>query len=236
MDIVDISSRRVTWSLCLHIVQGVVVSVYALEGQVDQRAPYDGCFVSIVSASGADSPAVLRALFAKPELWERVARLGSAVSDAVARLRASLTSKPVEDDPRFTISLNGAGGQVGELASQQTIGRGVGVSPLMLLAALPHRKRRRWIMAVERMQQERVVQQGGIPIEREEDWATTYPHEHCCFCRAPTPWWTALADREPGAQVACCGECAEQYRPEEVPSKLEWCNKERVIYLAEHAP
>lgn len=53
--------------------------------------------------------------------------------------------------------------------------------------------------------------------------------ERCCFCRAPTDTWTALAERKPGEQVACCQACAETRAPEEVPSKRYWCGLEREI-------
>lgn len=55
------------------------------------------------------------------------------------------------------------------------------------------------------------------------------PFENCCFCRAPTKFWTELEDRTGGAQVACCRSCAEQHEPSEVPTKLDWFKKEKAL-------
>lgn len=51
--------------------------------------------------------------------------------------------------------------------------------------------------------------------------------ERCCVCRERTPYWTVLPDRTPGQQVACCQSCAKTVEPHEVPTKREWCDKER---------
>lgn len=59
-----------------------------------------------------------------------------------------------------------------------------------------------------------------------------HSRERCCFCRAPTPHWTAIPERTPGEQVACCPECGETRSPEEVPSKTEWCASERALRKA----
>lgn len=59
-----------------------------------------------------------------------------------------------------------------------------------------------------------------IPIEREPP--NMGPAEHCCFCDATTRMWTALAERKPGAQVACCEMCASTRSAEEVPDKSAW--------------
>lgn len=53
--------------------------------------------------------------------------------------------------------------------------------------------------------------------------------EHCCFCRSLTRWWTALKDRTPGQQVACCKTCAVVKIPTQVPTKDEWWDKEEEI-------
>jgi len=73
-----------------------------------------------------------------------------------------------------------------------------------------------------------------IAIEREPKDAGGPPFERCCFCRAPSPFWTLLADRKPGAQVACCQDCAASHEASEVPTKRAWCDKEKAIYLKEH--
>ncbi len=67
-----------------------------------------------------------------------------------------------------------------------------------------------------------------IPIEDERDvglkWG--HPYERCCFCRTPTPFWTAMKRRKPGAQVACCPDCAKTNFQKDVPTKKYWCDKE----------
>lgn len=65
-----------------------------------------------------------------------------------------------------------------------------------------------------------------IPIEREPPKERGWPYERCSFCRERTPFWTCLPDRAPGAQVACCEECAEKHAPGEVITKKEWFRKE----------
>lgn len=47
--------------------------------------------------------------------------------------------------------------------------------------------------------------------------------EHCCFCRKKTDTWHA------GNDVACCRECAEIHDESEVPTKKEWCDKEKML-------
>lgn len=64
-----------------------------------------------------------------------------------------------------------------------------------------------------------------IPTER-EPVAMGRPYEHCCFCRAHTPFWTTLPHRKPGEQVAVCLSCAKTHAPAEVPTKQAWCDSE----------
>lgn len=52
--------------------------------------------------------------------------------------------------------------------------------------------------------------------------------ERCCFCRAKTPHWTCLPKRKPGEQVACCERCARKAKPEDVPTKRDWCRREEI--------
>lgn len=47
--------------------------------------------------------------------------------------------------------------------------------------------------------------------------------ERCCFCRKPTRFWFAPKD------VAVCSSCAVEALPDAVPSKAEWCSKERIM-------
>lgn len=54
------------------------------------------------------------------------------------------------------------------------------------------------------------------------------PIERCCFCRAVTGYWTALADRRPCDQVACCVQCSRYATPADVPTKWAWCQRERI--------
>ena len=60
-----------------------------------------------------------------------------------------------------------------------------------------------------------------IPVENEKD-PESWLRESCCFCWQPTPWWTSIASRSPGEQVACCPGCAKTYRVKDVPSKRYW--------------
>ena len=69
-----------------------------------------------------------------------------------------------------------------------------------------------------------------ILIEREPaECAAWGGFEPCAVggpsCRGLTAHWTALADRAPGAQVACCEACAEACEPSDVPSKDEWFDR-----------
>jgi hypothetical protein len=62
-----------------------------------------------------------------------------------------------------------------------------------------------------------------IPIEPDSD---ELPFEACCFCRRSTLYWTELANRKPGGQVACCADCAGRADPEDVPTKDIWWRRE----------
>ncbi len=77
-----------------------------------------------------------------------------------------------------------------------------------------------------------------IPIEREPEEHTRRfkEEEHCCFCCSPTVWWTMLAKRKPGAQVACCPECAKSRKASEVPTKAAWCEAERARHPRSEYP
>jgi adenylate cyclase len=66
-----------------------------------------------------------------------------------------------------------------------------------------------------------------IPVKRQPDLEP--PYERCCFCRTPTTMWTALKDRAPGGQVACCKDCSLSHTQDEVPSKKDWCDKENKL-------
>jgi len=48
------------------------------------------------------------------------------------------------------------------------------------------------------------------------------PYERCCFCRKPTNTWYKPKD------VAVCPTCAGRANPVDVPSKAEWCRRERI--------
>lgn len=47
--------------------------------------------------------------------------------------------------------------------------------------------------------------------------------ERCCMCREFTPYWYAPKD------VALCPSCAEKTLLSSLPSKREWCEKERKL-------
>lgn len=70
-----------------------------------------------------------------------------------------------------------------------------------------------------------------IPITREPPDMGVL--ERCCFCRAPTEYWTALKERTPGQQVACCQQCAKTRAPEEAPSKRAWFQAEDIAMRKE---
>jgi hypothetical protein len=44
--------------------------------------------------------------------------------------------------------------------------------------------------------------------------------ENCCICRAATPYWHR-------SDVALCEECAKVTKLAALPTKAEWCAKER---------
>lgn len=67
-----------------------------------------------------------------------------------------------------------------------------------------------------------------IPIHREDP--EDPPVERCCFCRNVTPFWTSLSDRKGGQQVACCEHCAGRGDPVDVPTKDQWCRRERIAH------
>lgn len=66
-----------------------------------------------------------------------------------------------------------------------------------------------------------------IPVKPEPD--PEPPCERCCFCRRPTSMWTVIEGRSAGEQVACCEHCSKEHTQDEVPSKKEWCDKEREL-------
>jgi hypothetical protein len=66
----------------------------------------------------------------------------------------------------------------------------------------------------------------AVPLEREP--GDMPAAERCCFCRAVTPFWTALPDRAPGGQVACCKACADRAEASDVPPKPDWCRREAI--------
>lgn len=54
------------------------------------------------------------------------------------------------------------------------------------------------------------------------------PTERCCICREKTMFWTALPDRTPGQQVACCQHCGSRSNPEDIPTKPVWLRREHI--------
>ncbi len=65
--------------------------------------------------------------------------------------------------------------------------------------------------------------------------------EPCALCGRLTGRWTALPDRQPKDQVACCKACGEAREPEDVPTKEEWfgevsrTNRKCPVY-SQHCP
>ena len=66
------------------------------------------------------------------------------------------------------------------------------------------------------------------PIEQEpKPWEPCV--ENCAGCRTPTRFWTRIPERTPGEQIALCPNCAEVTEPSTLPTKREWCNKEKLL-------
>jgi hypothetical protein len=60
-----------------------------------------------------------------------------------------------------------------------------------------------------------------IPIKRQPK-SEDQVKEHCAVCFKPTPYWTALANRTPGEQIALCPTCTDY--PGILPTKRQWCD------------
>lgn len=52
--------------------------------------------------------------------------------------------------------------------------------------------------------------------------------ERCCFCRDETRYWVTPGFG--GELVACCPTCAKVAEIKDLPTKAEWCRRERVVY------
>ena len=61
----------------------------------------------------------------------------------------------------------------------------------------------------------------AIPVTHDQDDADGIA-ERCCFCRDKTRYWFLPKD------VAVCPECAKYATAEDVPNKMDWCNRERI--------
>lgn len=59
-----------------------------------------------------------------------------------------------------------------------------------------------------------------VTHDGEPEWGVK---ENCCLCRAPTHYWHKPTD------VALCPNCAQTAKLEDLPSKKEWCEKERML-------
>jgi hypothetical protein len=62
-----------------------------------------------------------------------------------------------------------------------------------------------------------------LPVIQEPGDFTGQPAEHCCLCRAHTRFWYQPKD------VALCLTCAEAAADTDIPSKADWCAKEREL-------
>lgn len=58
------------------------------------------------------------------------------------------------------------------------------------------------------------------------------PYENCAFCFKPTPYWT----QPDGEGVPICIRCSETRRPDEVPTKEEWFQKDCFTHFVEENP
>jgi len=70
----------------------------------------------------------------------------------------------------------------------------------------------------------------GNQAQRNAAAVAFFELEKCCFCRNRTSFWF----KEKG--VACCERCARFAKPEDVPSKKEWCRRERIAMDAAKLP
>lgn len=70
-----------------------------------------------------------------------------------------------------------------------------------------------------------------IKVKLEPD-DISWPLEKCCFCRNPTKYWTECTNLKPGEQLACCENCARVANYKDLPTKEEWCNRERIVMKA----
>jgi hypothetical protein len=68
-----------------------------------------------------------------------------------------------------------------------------------------------------------------IFVEREPTAEGPY-FERCCFCRAHTSFWTLLPDgyKVTSESVACCEACAARAHGVDLPTKEQWCRRERI--------
>jgi hypothetical protein len=62
----------------------------------------------------------------------------------------------------------------------------------------------------------------GLEVTHDGE-ATGVPRERCCVCRNPTNYWYAPKD------VALCVNCAKVAKASNLPTKEEWCAKEKAL-------
>lgn len=63
----------------------------------------------------------------------------------------------------------------------------------------------------------------AIVVEHEPADIVACPiQERCCFCREFTRYWAMNFD------VACCQRCAGNADPMDLPTKEQWCRRERI--------
>lgn len=60
-----------------------------------------------------------------------------------------------------------------------------------------------------------------------DGWESHEPKERCCLCRVQTQYWHKAND------VALCQSCATNAKLADLPTKQDWCSKERAISMAE---
>lgn len=70
----------------------------------------------------------------------------------------------------------------------------------------------------------------GTQAQRDKAARAYFDREKCCFCRNLTSFWCKEKD------VACCERCARFAKLEDVPSKAEWCRRERIAMKATQLP
>ena len=64
-----------------------------------------------------------------------------------------------------------------------------------------------------------------VEVHKEPGGAAVWPLENCCVCRMPTSYWFGTGS----LNVALCQACAIRAETATLPTKKEWCERERKL-------